>query len=110
MAGSPHSGQVTGDVRVRATSRTRWPWSSTWSSSKPRRQGNSRQVRRASSADNSCCTIDLHGRLVDDQDFDNPDHYEAAVLTHSSLQDRDHSVLATTHDESPAGQNRGDNP
>ncbi|MGH3847825.1 MAG: hypothetical protein ACRDS0_41410, partial [Pseudonocardiaceae bacterium] len=29
-----------------------------------------------------------------------PDHYGAAVLTHSSLQDRDHSVLATTHDES----------
>ena len=41
---------------------------------------------------------------------DNPDHYEAAVLTHSSLQDRDHSVLATTHDESPLGQDRGDNP
>jgi hypothetical protein len=35
-------------------------------------------------------------RVVDDQDFDNPDHYGAAVLTHSLLQDRDHSVLATT--------------
>src|ERR1700759_1698518 len=96
MAGPPHSGQVTGDVRVRATNRTRSPRSSTWSSSKPRRWGTSRQATRASSADNSCCTIDLHGRLVDDQDFDNPDHYEAAVLTHSLLQDRDHSPLATT--------------
>ena len=45
-------------------------------------------------------SIDLHGRYVDDQDFDNPDHYEAAVLTRSSLQDRDRSVIATTHDES----------
>jgi hypothetical protein len=28
------------------------------------------------------------------------------VLTHSSLQDRDHSVPATTHDEPAAGQDR----
>ena len=47
------------------------------------------------------------GRLVDDQDFDNPDNYEAAVLTHSSLQHRDHSVLATMRDESSVGQDQG---
>jgi hypothetical protein len=39
-----------------------------------------------------------------DQDFDSPDHYGPPVLTHNSLQDRDHSMLATTHDESSVGQ------